>query len=173
MEILSLEVSEDSNYVAIFAGKQLIKGEELIDCLYIMEKKMVEDDGVMKTTYALTKSIDMVTIGLTDVCKKFYFNKNNSEELIFVSYTKIFKFNIKTEIVNTMYDFENDLKEQPEFFILNDEQDICVIASTADGLQINMNTKTEIDLDMYYGIAEIKKVINIDDNFYIMANKRF
>ena len=42
-----------------------------------------------------------------------------------------------------------------------------------DGLLININTRAEIDLDLYYGIADIKKIVNIEDNFYIMGNKRF
>ena len=169
IEVLSVAVSHDSQFIAIFAGKQLIKDEELIDCLYILEKSM-QDEII---DYKIIKTVDMVTIGLTDVCKKFYFDHKKTDELLMVSNSKVFKFNFKTHLLETIYDFHNDLKDQPEFFIFNEEQDTCVIASASDGLMIDIRQHEEIDLDSFYSISDIKKVIGVKDKFYIMANKRF
>lgn len=51
----------------------------------------------------------MVPLGLTDVCKKFYFDNICNEELIFVSQDKVFKFNFEKLELKDYYDFKCNL----------------------------------------------------------------
>jgi hypothetical protein len=71
---LSIDGSSDNEYLALFVGKQLIKDEEQIDTLYIL-KKIEHINGPQ---YVKEKTIDMVALGLTEICKKFYFSSKNS-----------------------------------------------------------------------------------------------
>ena len=77
-----------------------------------------------------------------------------------------------TEQSDILYDFANDFTEQPEFFVFNENQDVCIIASTIDTLMINLNNYDEVDLDLIYGLKDIKKLIFDDGYFYILANKK-
>jgi hypothetical protein len=77
-----------------------------------------------------------------------------------------------TEVTETLYDFANDFTEQPEFFVFNDNQDVCIIASTIDTLMINLNNYDEVDLDLIYALQDIKKLIFDCGYFYILANKK-
>ena len=61
----------------------------------------------------------MVSLGLTDICKKFYFDVLNTEQLIMVSQDKVFKFNFATEILTEYYDYVSNLMAQPEYFIMD------------------------------------------------------
>ena len=94
------------------------------------------------------------------------------DTLIMVSADKIFRLNIQQETISTFYDFNIDFSEQPEFFIFNEDQTVCIIASEEDALMINIDTKEEIDLDKNFGISLIEKVIFHNDDFFIMCNKR-
>ena len=49
---------------------------------------------------------------------------------------------------------------------------MCIIASTIDTLLINLNNFDEVDLDLIYGIKDIKKLIFDDCYFYILANNK-
>lgn len=80
--------------------------------------------------------------------------------------------NYETETLRDMYDFINDLQEQPEFFLFNQKQNTCIIASEDDGLLINMEIHEELDLDAIFNISDIKKVIHDGDFFYVLSNKR-
>lgn len=85
---------------------------------------------------------------------------------------QIITFNFVTETKDILYDFANDFTEQPEFFVFNDDQDVCIIASTIDTLLINLNNYDEVDLDLIYGLKDIKKLIFDDRYFYILANNK-
>jgi hypothetical protein len=148
-----MDGSGDNQYIALFVGKQLIKDEEQIDTLYILElDKDCSDDihNYEDGKYNVLKTIDMVSLGMTDICKKFYFNVFNSEELILVSKDKVYKFNFVTEIRSTFYDFDNDLQGQPEYFILDEVQQRAIIATDMEGLIIDMQKKTEHNVDTYF-----------------------
>lgn len=79
-------------------------------------------------------------------------------------------FNFISEENSTLYDFENDFTEQPEFFKFNDTQDVCIIASTLDTLLINLESKDEIDLDNIFMTRDVKTVLYDDHYFYVLAN---
>ena len=55
----------------------------------------------------------------------------------------------------------------------NDNQDIFIIASPDDGIYINLNEETEVDIDAEYQIANIKQIIydHEDGVFYVLSNK--
>ena len=114
----------------------------------------------------------METFELTSVCKKLHFHKADSSRLIFVNTDQIITFNFVTETKDILYDFANDFTEQPEFFVFNDSQDVCIIASTIDSLLINLKVYDEVDLDLVYGIKDIKKLIFDDQHFFILANNK-
>ena len=109
---------------------------------------------------------------MTSVCKKLHFHKADSSRLIFVNTDQIITFNFVTETKDILYDFANDFTEQPEFFVFNDSQDVCIIASTIDSLLINLKVYDEVDLDLVYGIKDIKKLIFDDQHFFILANNK-
>ena len=68
LEIISLCVSDDSSYIALFIGKQLIKDEELIMKLIILKKSN-------RGRYEHFKEIDMEKQGMSNVCKRLYFDQ--------------------------------------------------------------------------------------------------
>jgi len=72
-----------------------------------------------------------------------------------------------------MCHFEVPLIRQPEFFKMNQDQSISVVASTANGIYFNHNTRDQIDLDDLYQIKDIKAIIHDHEEgfFYVLANK--
>ena len=58
--------------------------------------------------------------GLSDVCKRLAFDKQDSENLIFVNSSVVIKYNVVYKDREEVYDFGN-LGEQPEYFIFNEE----------------------------------------------------
>lgn len=75
--------------------------------------------------------------------------------------------------IDTIYEFENPLLRQPEFFQMNHKQDVMVISSQEDGIYKDMRNGTEIDLDEKFNIGIIKEIIHDDEDecFYLVANK--
>ena len=71
----------------------------------------------------------------------------------------------------SLYDFD-DLDEQPEIFVFNDDQTTCIVASEEHSLLVNIHGQRELDLDQYFGISDIKRVIYFQNYFYILSNKR-
>jgi hypothetical protein len=68
------------------------------------------------------------------------------------------------------------MKRQPEFFLMNNEQNVMIAASPEDGIYIDfrdLKNVKEIDLDEMYEIGCIKEIIydHEDHVFYFLANK--
>jgi hypothetical protein len=68
------------------------------------------------------------------------------------------------------------MKRQPEFFLMNHEQNIMIAASPEDGIFIdfrNMNNVIEKDIGEMCEIGCIKEIIydHEDSVFYFLANK--
>jgi len=101
--ILSAEKSHDSNFIAIFVGKKLIRDEELIEQLYVLRLKPSADE------YEVVKKVNMTELELNNVSMKFYFDQANNEELFFVSNSEIFRFNYLTETKVQFFNFVTDL----------------------------------------------------------------
>lgn len=67
----------------------------------------------------------------------------------------------------------NPLKKQPDFFRMNEDQKIFMIASADDSIYLNLSGKKkyEIDIDQEFMISAIKCVIYDRGSFYLLANK--
>jgi hypothetical protein len=93
--------------------------------------------------------------------------------LIFVKQDRVIKLNYDDATIDTIYEFENPLLRQPEFFQMNHKQDVMVISSQEDGIYKDMRNGTEIDLDEKFNIGIIKEIIHDDEDecFYLVANK--
>ena len=107
----------------------------------------------------------------------FYFKDASGEccepnKLIFARQDSIIEYNIETEEVNTIVNFPQPLLRQPEFFTVNKDQSICIIASTEDGIYFNQHTGELVDLDKKFQISNIKEIIcdSEDHYFYILSN---
>ena len=117
------------------------------------------------------RRVDMAKNKLSNICKRIYFHASDRQALIMVTAEEIITYNFYKDESRTLFDFQN-LPEQPEFFIFNEEQTVCIVTTTTDSAMVNIRTKDEHDLDRYFGITDIKSVIFYDDDFYILANKR-
>lgn len=59
-----------------------------------------------------------------------------------------------------IYDMKTiHFKLPPSHFEINDDQDIFVVASSSDGVWINKKKDAEIDLDMLFGISDIRCIV--------------
>ena len=66
-------ISQDHKYIAVVVGKQLIRDEELITELIILNRNPDDEDGDFK----ILKGIDMVEMQMSDVCKNAHFDKRD------------------------------------------------------------------------------------------------
>ena len=78
-----------------------------------------------------------------------------------------------TKETRSLYKFKNELGRQPEFFNPNCNQTIFICASPIDGLYIDVQNKTEYDIDEGFDVKEIREIIYDEDEscFYILTNK--
>lgn len=98
------------------------------------------------------------------------------DSILFVKADRIIRLNFDTDAIDTMYEFGTPLNRQPEFFQMNDEQNIMITASPQDGIYLDLRDKKkcqEVDLDELYEIGCMKEIIYDpeDSVFYILANK--
>ena len=65
------------------------------------------------------------------------------------------------------------MSKQAEFFLMNDDQSICVVGSETDGLYYNRRTSEFLDLDEEFKIENIKNIYHDYEErvFYMLANK--
>lgn len=72
-----------------------------------------------------------------------------------------------------LYEFEVPLNRQPEFFSMNDDQTVLIVASQDDGIYYNSRTRAFLDLDELFKIQSIKEIIHDHEDrvFYMLANK--
>ena len=75
--------------------------------------------------------------------------------------------------MTTLVEFDVPLLRQPEFFLMNDEQTVAIIASQDDGIYYSVKSKLFFDLDEHYKISNIKEVYHDHEDrvFYLLANK--
>ena len=59
--------------------------------------------------------------GLSDVCKRLAFDKQDSENLIFVNSSVVIKYNVVYRDREEVYELGSTSGEQPEYFIFNEE----------------------------------------------------
>jgi hypothetical protein len=82
--------------------------------------------------------------------------------------------NFETEEITTIIKFGETLSTQPNFFQTNIDQTRFVVANDEDGIYINLEKKTTIDLDEIYDVKEIQSIIYDaeDEEFYFLCNIR-
>jgi hypothetical protein len=81
--------------------------------------------------------------------------------------------NYITEEITTIVTFLTPLTRQPDFFTMNEEQTVSIVASLEDGIFYNHNTQEFVDLDELFEISSIKEIIydHEDRMVYLLANK--
>lgn len=57
--------------------------------------------------------------------------------MIFATSFKLFVLNFETEKVEDLVTFCDPLNRQPEFFLMNDAQNVSIVASKEDGIYYN------------------------------------
>ena len=67
---------------------------------------------------------------------------------------------------------ENTLEDQPNFGVFNHDQTVFIVTSSADILYVDTKTGKEIDMDDAEKIGCLQNIIQDDEYFYILANKR-
>ena len=70
----------------------------------------------------------MIELELTSICKRIYFDFDESECLIFATANEIIQYNFMKKTRDQLYDFA-DFDEQPEFFVFNPDQTICIVTT--------------------------------------------
>ena len=104
--------------------------------------------------------------------KSFLFNNKNFEEEIFMcNEEKLVMVNFKTQKIRDVYTFENPLAAQPDYFLMNEEQNIGLVASSDDALWFDVKNKSEVDLDDTYYFGDIRAIMYHNSKFYIIANR--
>jgi len=108
---------------------------------------------------------------------QFYFKKavNDSDldALIFCKIDQIFEYNYDLDKVETIYEFEKDFVEQPEFFITNSDQTVFMMTSPIDALYYNKTTSKEIDIDELFDVTKCKSAYydQHDKQFFLLSNQ--
>jgi len=94
-------------------------------------------------------------------------------EIIFAKIDCIFTLNFINSEVKVLWKFKSTLNRQPQFFNMDTEQTTFIVASTDDGIFLNINDEIEDDIDMRYRIGLIKEIIydEEDQMFYLLSNR--
>jgi hypothetical protein len=176
-EIISMQMSREEQMLAVISGKNLIMNEQKPNQLFIF-KRVKNYDPTKMDKFELIKRIVIREIPMFNkISMQFYF-KNTTRgkeptEIIFAKQDQLMMINFETEEITTIAKFVSPLSRQPEFFTMNDDQNVSVIASLDDGIFFNHVTGQFYDLDEMYDISSIKEIIydHEDRMFYLLANK--
>ena len=110
-QIIGLQKSEDENYIAVVSGKNLVMDVQKQNQLFIFKKKRAKI-AMTQDEFVLHKRIVVKDLPIfNEVCMNFHFN--DSMEIIFVKADQVFKINVESEEVTTIYTFKERLSEQP------------------------------------------------------------
>lgn len=119
-----MKASNDGQFVGVSVGKNQINGEEVITEVIILKRNP-------ENKFKEFKRIDMEKLKLTRICKRIYFDYDDSEAMIFADSNQIIQFNFVKKRRHQLFDFK-DFPEQPEFFIFNPDQTICIVTTPRD-----------------------------------------
>jgi hypothetical protein len=111
IEIINMKASNDGQFVGVSVGKNRINGEEIITEVIILKRNPNNE-------FREFKRIDMVKLKLSKICKRIYFDFDDSEAMIFADASEIIQFNFVKKRRHQLFDFKN-FDAQPEFFIFN------------------------------------------------------
>ena len=83
--------------------------------------------------------------------------------------------NVEKNEVFCIVRFNVQLSKQPEFFTINDDQSVFIVASLDDAIIYYQRhgQQSFFDLEETYGIGDIKEIVNDSEDqcFYLVANK--
>ena len=161
---MNIKVSPNENFLAVLAGKNLIKGIEELWELHIYN---LTDDGGFQhiTSIMLPEEFRSFSVSFE------YMYTNQETTLIFTDVNGIMHYNFMKEELKVMYAFNNPIGRQPDYIVFDDKQEIAIIASTDDVLWVNIKLGVEIDIDEQYLLGDIKSLKRVKDKFYVLANK--
>lgn len=165
--ILNMNKSKDDSHIAVLVGKQLINDEEEILQISILRREK------NRKRYFHFKDMDLQKYDMCSFCKNVQFDKTSKDPKIFmVSDEAIVSLDLLQEQIVMFYDFKLDMSDQPEFFLFNDSQTSCILATNEDALYINLKERKEVDIDNITGLSCIRAVHYYKSHFYILANKK-
>lgn len=116
IEILSLKVSRCHGYFAVIAGKNMIKGKEELHqiLVYKIESK---DNFVLHSNLELEANYRCYSKNF-DFCYRNDLPSNQC--LLLLSRQEIVLYNFNEKTFKVIYEFNNDLRDQPDYASFND-----------------------------------------------------
>lgn len=85
------------------------------------------------------------------IAMQFYFKNvkgREPSEIIFAKRDSIIKFNFETDEIVILTEFLQPLARQPEFFTMNQDQTLSIIASIDDGMLYYYNNNQQLYIDI-------------------------
>lgn len=152
--------------MAVLAGKNLIKEQEELHQIIIYE--------ILSNSEFHEIKVKNLPEQFREYSKTFeFFEKESDMCLLLISRSNIVKYNYITDKISTIYNFKNELADQPDYVVFDESQQYAIIASTTDVLWIGVHEapENEIDIDDMYLLADIKCLLMHDNKFYVLANK--
>lgn len=115
----------------------MIRNEQKANQLFIF--KRVRDLKFLLYKRIVVKELQIIN----KVCMSFYFENpgedgQDPQALIFVKQDRIIRLDFNSNKIETIMEFKHPMKKQPEYFIMNNDQSILVIASDNDGIYIDL-----------------------------------
>ena len=74
------------------------------------------------------------------------------DSIIFAGMDKIFELNYLNETTKTILTYQQDICCQPQFFEMNDNQNVFLLASPDDSIYVSLEYDIEVDIDEEYEI---------------------
>mmetsp|Transcript_2678 Transcript_2678/g.4195 ORF Transcript_2678/g.4195 Transcript_2678/m.4195 type:complete len:267 (-) Transcript_2678:214-1014(-) len=163
-QVIAMVKDLHEQYLGVISGKFLIKNEQKINQLFIFEREASNDLGRhSKDTFSLLKRVVLKDLPIfKQVSLNFHFKLTGNvkkDTLIFAKIDCLFELNFETEQVTTIFKFDSPFRRQPNFFEPNFDQTIFMVASSEDGLYINLPHKFQMDIDSQYDIDQIRAII--------------
>lgn len=124
--------------LAIISGKNLIMNEQKPSRLFIFKRTKNQDPTKMDM-FKEVCNIDMKKHKeLNKISMRFFFKNTKGDrdpfELIFAKQDSIIVFNTEQREVFTVVNFNVSLSKQPEFFCINEDQTVYIVASLDDAM---------------------------------------
>lgn len=178
-QMIGIEKSKDENWIAIITGRNLVKGAQAQNQLFVYRRipgKTASD----KDLFEEYKWIKIRDIPEFDKVVMEFFFKNQSDptlppaSILFAKKENVFELDLETSTVTAVHRFKDvQCRLPPQHFEVNDAQNVFVVASVQDGIWVNTVTKREVDLDVVFQISDIRCIVydSEEDVFYLLANR--
>jgi hypothetical protein len=105
MEILNIKISPNEKYLAVLCGKNLIKEIEEVHSLHIFKMNDSGNDYTLLEARELDERFREFSV-------TFEFKKDKQDEcVIFTNLNQIMTYNFVTNVLENLFDFQNDLSK--------------------------------------------------------------